>query len=176
MNAEKRRERIVELLKKEERPISASALAKEFGVSRQVIVGDVALLRATGELITSTARGYVLEKAEENVIYEVLFCKHSIEDTEKELNLIVDYGGEVMNTMIEHPIYGTITASLKLKDRYEVKEFIKKQQKYGSGFMSQMTGGYHAHMVRCHSKEALERIKNALRQEEILEDLESLER
>ncbi|MDE6841162.1 MAG: HTH domain-containing protein, partial [Oscillospiraceae bacterium] len=62
MNATERRGRILEYLREWDRPLSATALARRLSVSRQVIVGDVALLRAAGEGITATPRGYVLDR------------------------------------------------------------------------------------------------------------------
>ena len=164
MDAKKRREKILELLHGREKPMSASSMAEILKVSRQVIVGDVALLRATGSEIISTARGYLLEnpEAKESGVYEVLCCKHEAKDAERELNLIIDYGGEVLNTIIEHPVYGTITAELKLQYRYEVEEFLEKQRECKAGLMSEITNGYHAHTVRCKSKEQLERMKEEL--------------
>ena len=62
MNAKERRQAILEQLKRAEKPVSATALARQYGVSRQIIVGDVALLRAGGEPISATPRGYVLDR------------------------------------------------------------------------------------------------------------------
>ena len=174
MDAKKRREEILDLLKGKKRPMSASSIAEKLNVSRQVIVGDVALLRATGSKIVSTARGYLLETPEESKsgVYGVLCCRHEAADTEKELNIIVDYGGEVINTTIEHPVYGTITADLKLRYRYEVEEFLKKQRECNAGLMSEITHGYHAHTIHCQSQEQLERIKKELMKAGILQESE----
>lgn len=57
---EARRAAIVDALKAAEGPLSGTALAERFGVSRQVVVQDVALLRSAGCAVTSTNRGYVL--------------------------------------------------------------------------------------------------------------------
>ena len=59
-NAMERREAVLERLRAAQAPVSAAALARQFSVSRQIIVGDVALLRAAGADITATPRGYVL--------------------------------------------------------------------------------------------------------------------
>ena len=56
MNTIDRREDIVRRLTISAEPISASSLAAAYGVSRQIIVGDIALLRASGEKISSTPR------------------------------------------------------------------------------------------------------------------------
>ena len=60
MQREKRKDNIIQKLQSTDSPVSASSLAKEFGVSRQIIVGDIAILRAEGHDISSTPRGYVL--------------------------------------------------------------------------------------------------------------------
>lgn len=60
MTAEQRRQEILTLLEQTDTPLSAAALAHRFSVSRQIVVGDVALLRAQGREIVATARGYVI--------------------------------------------------------------------------------------------------------------------
>ena len=60
MRAEERRQAIRELLQNSKQPVSASVLAARFAVSRQIIVGDIALLRAAGADISATPRGYVI--------------------------------------------------------------------------------------------------------------------
>ena len=49
---------------KRQRSGKRTTLAKEFDVSRQVIVQDVALLRANGKNIFSTNRGYLIQEDE----------------------------------------------------------------------------------------------------------------
>ena len=55
-----RREKIIEIMSNQKEPVSGSDLAKKFSVSRQVIVQDIALLRATNKNILSTNKGYFL--------------------------------------------------------------------------------------------------------------------
>ena len=76
MNAQSRRNAIMEVLKAEEKPVSASTLAKQFNVSRQIIVGDIALLRAGGADISATPKGYVLAREREGLVRSIV-CKHS---------------------------------------------------------------------------------------------------
>lgn len=54
MEGEKRREQLIALLKQADIPVSGTDLAKRLGVSRQVIVQDIALLRAVNKNILST--------------------------------------------------------------------------------------------------------------------------
>ena len=122
MNGEMRRNAIMSRLSQATSPISASAFAEEFGVSRQVIVQDIALLRATGSSITSLARGYVLEKSASCT--RVFKLMHSDEAVETELNLIVDAGGTVEDIFVYHKVYGTVRAQMGIKNRLQVKEFL----------------------------------------------------
>ena len=63
MQNDARRAEILSTLAKSQRPISATTLAAEYHVSRQSIVGDIALLRASGADIIATSRGYLLAAA-----------------------------------------------------------------------------------------------------------------
>ena len=114
-----RREKILALMKKSEVPLSGAALGKATGVTRQVVVQDIALLRTEGHPILATARGYILEKAR-HVTRLIKVC-HTEEQTEEELNLIVDLGGWVEDVMVNHRAYGKISASLVIKSRRDIQ-------------------------------------------------------
>lgn len=62
MNTEERRVQILNILRKETEPVAARKLAEQFGVSRQVIVQDMAVIRVKAPEIISTTRGYMLQK------------------------------------------------------------------------------------------------------------------
>ncbi len=108
MNAAERRGRILEYLRSSDGPLAAAALAQKLSVSRQIIVGDVALLRAVGHPVTATPRGYVLDGPRPGIVRTVA-CVHSGADMERELTLVVDQGCTVENVIVEHPVYGQIT-------------------------------------------------------------------
>ena len=163
MNAAQRRERILESLKAAQAPLSAAALAQRLSVSRQIIVGDVALLRAGGEDITATPRGYVLERSHPGITGTVA-CLHSPEDMERELMLMVDQGCTVEDVIVEHPVYGQITGPLELSSRYDISEFIRKVEQNAARPLSALTGGIHLHTLRCPDQEALDRAAAALEQ------------
>ena len=114
MNAQSRRNAIMEVLKAEEKPVSASTLAKQFNVSRQIIVGDIALLRAGGADISATPKGYVLAREREGLVRSIV-CKHSgMEEMAQELNICVDHGCCVLDVIVEHPVYGQLAGQLHL--------------------------------------------------------------
>ena len=122
-----RKEKIIEEIQKSQKPVSASALAKKLGVSRQIIVGDVALIRASGTNIIATPRGYILDNHQLQHTY-TLAVKHTKEQLSDELYTIVDLGGSIIDVIVEHPIYGQLTGKLHLSSRYDVDQFLQKIQ------------------------------------------------
>ncbi len=124
MESEKRRKKILNTIQSSQAPISGTQLAKFCGVSRQVIVQDIALLKASGEEIISTVRGYHCLK--EKDIQKYIHVEHGREQMEEELNTIVDNGGYIVNTGIDHPTYGKIHVDMNISSRKDVKAFIQK--------------------------------------------------
>lgn len=159
MNAQERRAAILDRIRAAQSPISATALAGEFRVSRQIVVGDVALLRACGEDIQATPRGYV-SGAESAGVTAVLACVHDAKDMGRELFTMVDHGCEVLDVMVEHPVYGQLTGQLRLRSRHDVEQFLQKAQ--GALPLSHLTEGIHLHTVRCPDEETLGRVTDAL--------------
>ncbi len=161
MNSSERRNQILTELRTAEEPIPAGALAKKLSVSRQIIVGDVALLRAAGEPVTATPRGYVLQVPEGGTRRTVA-CRHTPEEMEWELNLMVDQGCTVENVIVEHAVYGQLSGELALSSRYDVSEFMKNVRKSGAKPLCDLTDGIHLHTIRCRDQEMFERVVRAL--------------
>ncbi|MEW9677158.1 transcription repressor NadR [Lentibacillus sp. L22] len=161
---EERRQLILSWLKESDQPLSGKVLAKKTNVSRQVIVQDVSLLKAAGEPIIATSRGYVYfhEPADTALCTAVIAVRHTAKDTADELYTLVDYGVTVKNVMVEHPIYGDITGSLMLKNRRDVDAFLAKLNQ-GASLLSQLTGGVHLHTLEAETEKQLEEAKAALR-------------
>lgn len=157
MRAEERRQAIREILQRSDQPVSATALASQFSVSRQVIVGDIALLRASGEEISATPRGYVILQEASGFVRQVA-CHHDFAGMEAELNAMVDHGCTVVDVIVEHPIYGQLTGPLQLSSRYDVAQFIASDPK----LLSTLTEGIHLHTLSCPSESAFERVCAAL--------------
>ena len=160
MTASERRQQIARLLSASQAPISATTLSQELGVSRQIIVGDIALLRAAGQEITATARGYVVPA--QNVLLRRIACIHSAEETRDELDAMVDCGCTVVDVIVEHPVYGQLTAPLHLSSRLDVDQFMKRMD--GAAPLSQLTGGVHLHTLSCPDETAYEHLLQLLRQ------------
>ncbi|MBP3654493.1 MAG: transcription repressor NadR [Oscillospiraceae bacterium] len=168
MNAETRRKKIVEHLSQSTVPVSATVLAGLFSVSRQVIVGDIALLRASGAEITATPRGYVITAAEHSGLIKTVACLHTEAQTEEELCIFVDNGCVVEDVVVEHHIYGQITGQLNLASRYDVSQFMDKLKEKSGASLSSLTDGIHLHTLRCPDKAAFDRACQALEKAGIL--------
>lgn len=166
MEGDKRREQLVLLLKSAKAPISGADLAKQLGVSRQVIVQDIALLRAVNKNILSTNKGYVLYAPEQDSgrIKRSFPVAHSKEQIQDELYTIVDYGGKVLDVVVEHDIYGQITADLILCNRLDVDEFVERIEHSKSRPLKVLTDGAHWHTVEADSVKVLDKIEDMLRE------------
>lgn len=166
-NGAERRAAVARILEEAAGPVSATALAKRFSVSRQIIVGDVALLRAGGAHILATPRGYLLDRRPEGVERTVA-CIHTLKEMEAELTAIVDAGGEVVDVIVEHPVYGQLTGLLGVRSRYDVAEFVRRVEEHGARPLSALTGGIHLHTVRCPDEKTFRRVRKSLEAENFL--------
>lgn len=162
MKVTERRKAIVNLLSASKTPISGGELSKQFNVSRQIIVQDITVLKGLGYEIFSTHHGYVLQKSP--LVERVFKLKHTTEQTEDELNSIVDLGGTVVDVFVWHKVYGKISATLNIFSRLHVKQFLEGVRTGKSTELMNITGGYHYHTVRADSEAVLDRIGEMLQQ------------
>ena len=166
MNTAQRRTEILKLLQQAEKPVAARAMASQFGVSRQVIVQDIALIRAAGYEIISTNRGYILNQPK--TVCRIFKVQHTDEQLEEELNTIVDLGGCVDNVMIHHRVYGKMEAELALSSRRKVGAFMEDIRSGKSSPLKNITSNYHYHKVSADSEETLDLIEQELREKGFL--------
>lgn len=166
MTGTERRKNIIELMEKSSEPLSGTMLAKKTGVSRQVVVQDIALLRTEGYAILATTKGYLLEKVQKNV--RLFKVNHGDDRTEEELNSIVDLGGALLDVMVNHKIYGKMSAPLDIKNRRDVQNFMKSLSEGKSTPLKNITSGYHFHHVYADSEEILDEIEEMLREKGFL--------
>lgn len=167
MRAGERREAILKRLAQSDSPISATTLAHEYDVSRQIVVGDVALLRAAGKQIAATPRGYVYIQNHSGLIRQVAVL-HSAAQTEEELTICVDHGCTVLDVVVEHPVYGQLTGQLQLASRYDVHLFMERMRKESGHSLSELTDGIHLHTLRCPNEDAYRHTCQALDEAGIL--------
>ncbi|CCU79973.1 Transcriptional repressor for NAD biosynthesis in gram-positives [Halanaerobium saccharolyticum subsp. saccharolyticum DSM 6643] len=161
-----RRDKLLQRLKKSKEALIGSQLAEEFGVSRQVIVQDVALLRAEGEKIVATSQGYFYE---ENLgmttVKTSIACSHGDqEELKDELLTVVNYGGRVIDVKVEHPIYGDLSGNLMISNIEEVDNFIKNYQNNEAQLLSKLTEGVHLHTIEAVNMQVLKKIKEELKE------------
>lgn len=162
MHGNERRERIRKDLMKSLKAIKGSEIAGKYGVSRQVIVQDIALLRANGEQIISTADGYIYFSYHMNLPKRIFALKHTRDDIEIELDTILDNGGTILNVFINHPIYGDLVADMVISNKKQRNEYVEKCQKVEFTPLMALTENLHFHTVEANSEEQLNRITDRL--------------
>ena len=160
MKAQERRKSIVNILLSEDRPVPGGELSEKCGVSRQIIVQDIAVLKGQGFDILSTHNGYIIQKSP--LKERVFKVKHSTEQTEDELNTIVELGGTVVDVFVWHKVYGKMVAPLNIFSSLQIKQFIEGVRTGKSTELMNITGGYHYHTVRAEKEDILDRIAEVL--------------
>jgi len=160
MTGKERRDSIIKMISGKS-PVSGGSLSKSLDVSRQIIVSDIALLRAEGYDIISTNRGYFLNSPSGATI--IVKVNHTDEQTEDELNTIVDLGGTVSDVFVHHKVYGKISADLDIRSRRNVKEFIENIKSGKSTPLKNITSNYHYHTISAENEEILNIIVEELK-------------
>lgn len=166
MTGSDRREAIVARIADSDVPISGRELAAAFDVSRQVIVQDIALIRAAGHDIISTNRGYVINGPQ--TVRRTFRVRHTDEELEEELYSIVDLGGRVCDVTVEHGVYGRLTAELDITSRRKAAAFLSNIRSGKSSPLKNITSDYHCHTVEADSEETLDMIGRMLREKGFL--------
>lgn len=164
MQSEQRRQNIKRMLSQSDVPVSGNRLAEQFGVTRQVIVKDIGILKASGLNILSTARGYLLQKDTSSAFCREITVCHTKDQIADELRCIVDLGGHIRNTHIDHPIYGNVGEKLYIKSRKDIQNFLDKTEKTGCMPLLELTNGIHTHTISAEDIETLDEICMALKQ------------
>ncbi len=162
MKAQDRRKGIVDHLLTSGSAVSGKSLSEMFGVSRQIIVQDISILKAEGFEVISTHNGYVIGQTP--LCERVLKVKHTTEQTEDELTTIVELGGTVVDVFVWHKVYGKVKANLNIFSKLHVKQFIEGVRSGASTELMNITGGYHYHTIRAENETVLNEIQNALEQ------------
>ena len=149
-----RRDEILKILKQASQPVPGTDLAQRFQVSRQVIVQDIAILRASDEKILPTARGYMMMPEGAQGVRRVIAVSHGMEGMRRELELMVDMGAKVLNVIVEHDVYGSIQGDL-----------MDKIENGSSAPLYCLTSGDHYHTIEARDEETLDAVEEALMQE-----------
>lgn len=165
VSSEERRELILQKLRQSNSVYTGAELAQTYNVTRQVIVKDIALLRAAKHPIVATPQGYVYQTGNDlsqQRFIKVIPVQHPYEQTELELYTMVDHGLTVLDVIVEHPIYGEITGGLRLKSRRDVNQFIESIEKKKAYLLSSLTDGIHLHTVEAEAMEDIDEACKAL--------------
>ena len=170
MDARERRKKIIEILNENEKPVKGTDIAKRLEVSRQIIVQDVAILRAKGENILATPQGYLTPRAYgEDKITRTIACKHSNNsEIREELEIILEYGGKILDVVVEHGVYGEIRSQLQIGSRHDLEEFIKNLEATNAEPLAALTDGVHIHTIEVKDDETFGKIKERLLEKKYL--------
>lgn len=163
-----RRHHIVEWIRRQNRPVRGSELARHFHVSRQCVVQDMAILRAGGNEIVATPRGYRLPDAAPSPHCAVLACRHNVERTREELEILVDNGVRVLDVVVAHPLYGELRGSLMIESRADIDEFFRRLRSSRASLLLTLTGGVHLHTVQASRPQMIARARAQLREKGFL--------
>lgn len=164
MDGDRRRQEIIKILGNAAKPISGTELARELGVSRQVIVQDIALLRAVNKNIMSTNKGYLVykEKEQESKCRRIIKVCHGDDEIREELYAIVDLGGGIRDVVVEHPIYGQISVDLLINSRQDADNFVKQVELSKTKPLNDLTKGIHYHTIVADNIKILDSIEREL--------------
>ena len=162
MKADQRRKEIASYMMSAQNAVPGGKLSEKFGVSRQIIVQDISVLKEAGYEILSTHSGYVMQTTPHCERVFKLF--HTKDQTEDELNTIIDFGGIVADVFVWHKVYGKMTAPLNISSRLHIAQFLEGVRTGKSSELMNITGGYHYHTVKADSEEVLNRIESALQE------------
>ena len=173
MSGQERREEIIKIIKNSSKPVAGTDLAKELGVSRQVIVQDMALIRANGIEVMATNRGYVIQ--ESKGVSRVFKVIHTNEQVEDELNLFVDLGAKVEDVFVYHKVYGVIKATLNIKSRRDVKTYMDGISSGKSTNLLNLTSNYHYHTITAEDEQTIDLIQDELNKKGFLAKLQDYE-
>jgi transcriptional regulator of NAD metabolism len=173
LSGQERREQIIKILKASTKPIAGTDLAKQLDVSRQIVVQDMALIRANGMDVVATNRGYVLHV--DKSVSRVFKVIHTDEQVEEELNLFVDYGGKVEDVFVYHKVYGVIKASLNIRSRRDVRKYMEGITSGKSTNLLNLTSNYHYHTITAEDEQTLDYIQEELQHKGFLAKLQDYE-
>lgn len=161
MKANERRSEILSLIGNSQNPVTANFLSEKYSVSRQVIVQDIAILRAGGYGVISTNKGYVLGAG--FAAQRVFKCRHTLQELVEESEIIISRGGIVQDVTVNHRVYGKISARLELSTPRHAEELYRSLVSGASKPLMSVTDGYHYHTVSAESEQCLDEIENALK-------------
>lgn len=170
MTGEARRMQILEMLKAQGSPVSGTVLAQCFHVSRQVIVQDIALMRAESNRILSTNKGYVYrtDGSESGQPKRVFFVRHSTEQVLDEFMTVVELGGRVLDVAVEHELYGQIRVDMLIESPQDARDFVNRLSKCRDNPLKVLTDDCHCHTVAAPSEKLLDLIEGELREKGFL--------
>ena len=168
MNSKERRSFILTRLINYNEPQKGHNLAAEIGVTRQIIVKDIAILRAEGKNIIATPEGYLIPKNQRPKVKKIIATSHASDKIEEELKIIIKYGGVIEDVIVEHPVYGEIRGMLMIKTLNDIENFMIRFKSEKAEPLSRLTGGVHLHTIEAESEDIINKIITELNDKKFL--------
>ena len=166
-----RRDSIKKLLQTSLDPVTGSCLAKKYDVSRQVIVQDIAVLRAAGLNIVAASNGYFIpRKPKSSQLIKTVVCQHDSSKLGDELQTMLEYGCKILNVIVDHPVYGEIIGQLMIASQDELDAFLKRVKDMDALPLSSLTDGEHIHTIEVPSEKIFTALVRELRENGYLVD------
>ena len=171
MTGEQRRTEIRRMLQQSQQPLTGTALANALHVSRQVIVQDIALMRAEHLPILSTNKGYLLRPDDVRLQQpkRVFFVRHTTEQVLEEFMTVIDLGGRILDVAVEHELFGPIRADLLIENAQDARDFVTRLGACRDNPLKVLTDDCHFHTVAAPSEKLLDLIESELRSRGFLE-------
>lgn len=168
MNPKDRREFILRKLTVGIEPQKGHILAEEMGVTRQIVVKDIAILRAEGYNIIATPEGYIMPLFQDKKVSRMIAVCHTRDQIEEELKIIIKYGATIKDVIVEHPLYGEMKGMLMIKSLSDIESFMRIFEKSNAEPISGLTGGVHIHTIEAESEEIIEKVIKELTERNFL--------
>ena len=171
MTGSQRRQKLLALLEEAQSPLSGTALARQLQVSRQVIVQDIALMRAENHNILSTNKGYLCrpDAAGNAQPMRVFFVRHTTQQVLEEFLTVIDLGGRILDVAVEHELYGPIRVDLLIESRADAEDFVRRLAVCQDNPLKVLTDDCHFHTVAAPTEKLLDLIEAELREKGYLE-------
>jgi uncharacterized protein len=164
---EGRRARLTAILRARSDAVPGGELARLLGVSRQVVVQDIAVLRAAGATVVPSPRGYLWRPSDDGLeragrVRARVAVRHSQAETATELHALVAAGVRVVDVVVEHPLYGELRGYLDLGTPEEVDAWVESLARHQASLLSVLTGGVHLHTLEATDPLALTEARDRL--------------
>lgn len=110
----------------------------------------------------------IIIKKSNNLYQGIIVCQHSRQQTRRELEIIVAAQGQVLDVVVDHPLYGQLIGTLGVMTTSDIEHFMEQLTNDQAKLLSSLTNGIHLHHLACPDELTFIQIKQQLQQAGIL--------